>query len=126
MMDTRRDAKTTAYSQQAHCLLDAKTNESIDMWTVADSCTMTPREQLQWMGYSVRTGGAQLGEWRFTAWVAWDGAALAADWARINATELYSHAGDGGTGPDAFDEFENANVVKEHPEVAAVFQRHWP
>lgn len=106
-------AKTAAFSQQAHCLVDPHTNLAIDVWTVADSCTVTPRSQLQYMGYSIRTPA-----WRLTAWVEWDGAALRADWTRVNATELYDHAADTGVGVASLDDFENVNVAVAHPEVA--------
>ena len=75
---------------------------------------MTPRAALQFMGYSVRTA-----TWRFTAWLDWDGAALKADWASVNSTELYDHAGDPGVGIAAFDDFENVNVADAYPQVAA-------
>lgn len=107
-------AKTAAFSQQAHCLIDPHTNESIDVWTVADSCTVTPRSLLGWMGYSIRTK-----DWRFTAWVAWNGAALTGEWNNINSTELYNHSADQGVGISAFDDFENVNVAAANPEVAA-------
>ena len=48
-------AKAAAFSQQAHCLVDPHSNLTIDVCTVADSCTMTPRLLLQYMGYSMRT-----------------------------------------------------------------------
>ena len=107
-------AKTAAFSQQAHCVIDPRTNQSIDVWTVADSCTVTPRSQLGYMGYSIRTA-----EWRFTAWVTWDGAALRGNWHDVNSTELYDHSTDTGVGVAAFDDFENVNVQQQYPHVAA-------
>lgn len=107
-------AKTAAFSQQAHCLIDPHTNQTIDVWTVADSCTVTPRSQLQYMGYSVRTA-----QWRFTAWLAWNGTSLGGDWQNINSTELYDHSHDMGVGIAAFDDYENENLASTHPDVAS-------
>jgi iduronate 2-sulfatase len=107
-------AKHAAFSQQAHCLIDPHTNLPIDVWTVADSCTMTPRESLGFMGYSIRTN-----EWRLTAWLQWDGDALQADWSAINGTELYNHTGDDGLTLSALDDYENDNVAHLNPGVVS-------
>ena len=106
-------AKHAAFSQQAHCLIDPHTNLPIDVWTVADSCTMTPRNSLGFMGYSIRTD-----DWRFTAWLQWDGAALRANWSAVNATELYNHTGDDGLTLSALDDYENDNVAQLNPDIA--------
>ena len=52
--------KLAAFSQHAHCLIDPKTNDTIDPFKAADSCTVTPRAQLQYMGYSIRSN-----DWRY-------------------------------------------------------------
>ena len=54
-----------------------------------------------------------------TQWLAWDGAALRPDWSRPVGLELYSHSGDDGMAPNAFDDFENENLAGR-PELAAV------
>jgi len=43
-------AKKAAFSQQAHCIIDPHTNLTINVWEVADSCTVTPKDQLGYMG----------------------------------------------------------------------------
>lgn len=108
-------AKRAAFSQQAHCLTDPKTSLPIDVWTVADSCTMTPRDSLGYMGYSIRTD-----DWRLTAWLRWDGARLQADWTAVNGTELYNHTGDDGLTLSALDDYENENVAHLHPDIVDV------
>jgi hypothetical protein len=78
--------KTAAFSQHAHCLRNDTTLAPIDPFVTADSCTVTPRSTLQYMGYSVRTD-----EWRYTEWLEWDGTTLQGKWDSVNATELYDH-----------------------------------
>ena len=107
-------AKRAAFSQQAHCLIDPHTSLPIDVWTVADSCTMTPRDSLGYMGYSIRTSA-----WRLTTWLQWDGAELQANWSAINGTELYNHTGDDGIGLSALNDYENENVAQKNPDVVA-------
>lgn len=105
-------AKRAAYSQQAHCLIDPHTNLPIDVWTVADSCTMTPRDSLGYMGYSIRTD-----DWRFTVWLQWDGKKLRADWNSANITELYNHTGDDGLSLSALNDYENENIAEANPDI---------
>ena len=69
-------------------------------------------------GYSIRTG-----DWRLTAWLPWIGASLAGDWSRPNATELYDHKGDSGTGLGALDDYENENVASQSPAVVDELMR---
>ena len=69
-------------------------------------------------GYSIRTE-----DWRLTAWLPWIGASLAGDWSRPNATELYDHKGDSGTGLDALDDYENENVASQNPAVVEELMR---
>eukprot|EP00928_Gymnodinium_smaydae_P063613 TRINITY_DN47134_c0_g1_i1.p1 TRINITY_DN47134_c0_g1~~TRINITY_DN47134_c0_g1_i1.p1 ORF type:complete len:281 (-),score=36.71 TRINITY_DN47134_c0_g1_i1:218-934(-) len=107
-------AKHAAFSQMARCVTDAITGKEIDIWTTADSCTRTPKDKIGYMGYSVRVS-----TWRFTMWLEWDGLQLAANWNKVNATELYDHHGDHGTGPTMFDEYEHENVATSHPDVVA-------
>ena len=76
---------------------------------------MTPRTELGYMGYSVRTES-----YRFTTWLKWDGAALKGDWGGAgDMTELYNHTGDAGTGLSALDDYENVNLARE-PENAGL------
>jgi hypothetical protein len=117
-------SKPAAFSQHAHCLRDpANRYAPIDPFKTADSCTATPRDELDWMGYSIRTD-----DWRYTAWVGWNGTSLQPLWGVVNATELYSHALTPGGGPtdQDFDAWENANEASE-PEhsgvVAALHQQ---
>ena len=46
-------AKKAAFSQQAHCIVDPHTNLTINVWEVADSCTVTPKDQLGYMGVRI-------------------------------------------------------------------------
>eukprot|EP01045_Picozoa_sp_COSAG04_P022160 COSAG04_NODE_2466_length_4076_cov_22.944933_2_plen_104_part_00 len=69
-------------------------------------------------GYSIRTE-----DWRLTAWLPWIGASLAGDWSRPNATELYDHKGDSGTGLGALDDYENENVASQNPAVVGELMR---
>lgn len=108
--------KNAAFGQHARCLRDPRNGYApIDPFATADSCTMTPRDQLDWMGYSLRND-----EWRFTVWVAWDSATLQPRWDLVNATELYSHTVvAGGPSDQSFDAWENVNEV-ENPRYATV------
>jgi len=109
-------ARDAAFSQQAHCFRDPHTNATIDVWTVADSCTVTPRDRLDVMGYSVRVEC-----WRMTRWLNWLGAEERADWAGApNATELYAHCG-GDESQSQFDRYENENLAAD-PAHAAVLR----
>ena len=142
-----RSEKTAAFAQHARCLRDPAHGYSpIDPYTTADSCTVTPRENLDWMGYSIRTD-----DWRYTAWVGWNGTSLTPHWDVVNATELYVHTveeygagGDegegggeggeggggegtrGGSGPSDqdFDAWENVNVVNKPGHAAVVTALH--
>ena len=72
-------------------------------WDRTD-CQDIPRENFDYMGYSIRTD-----EYRYTEWRAWNGAKLQAHWdIAPNGTELYNHTIDnrssslqGGFGPFA-------------------------
>jgi hypothetical protein len=46
-----------------------------------------------------------------TQWVRWNGTGLRPDWAAPVGTELYTHAGDDGMAPAAFDDYENTNLA---------------
>ena len=114
--------KSAAFGQHAHCLRDVKNNYApIDPFVTADSCTVTPRDQLDWMGYSIRTD-----EWRYTEWVGWNGTSLQPRWDLINATELYSHAlpGLGGATDQSFDAWENVNEASDPKHASVVAQLH--
>jgi hypothetical protein len=78
------------------------------------SCNSVPRSQFDFMGYSVRNA-----DWRYTAWLPWDGAALRAEWDGEAVEELYAHTGDVG---GSFDDYENANEAAANPQVAAALR----
>lgn len=71
------------------------------------------------MGYSARTTG-----WRYTEWVAWDGAALAPVWDAVAARELYDHRGEA-TYPTNFDvgELENVASLLEYESTVEMLSR---
>eukprot|EP00041_Stephanoeca_diplocostata_P018916 m.400503 g.400503 ORF g.400503 m.400503 type:complete len:235 (-) comp21159_c0_seq27:55-759(-) len=52
-------------------------------------CLFDPKETFDWMGYSVRSDG-----FRYTLFVAWDGAALKPRWDQVWGEELYDHRAD--------------------------------
>ena len=74
------------------------------------------------MGYSIRTSA-----WRYTEWVEWDGVQLRPMWAKLNATELYTHTPTAGHDVNDFDHWENenqaANDPKHTPVMAELSQR---
>ena len=72
------------------------------------ACNNVPREQIPFMGFSVRTK-----LWRYTVWLPFDGRKNRADWSNSTSKvdELYSHAGDDGSN---FNLFETVNVAEEH------------
>ena len=96
--------KGEAYHQYPACGMSALNQTRM-------SCNSVPRSQFDYMGYSVRTAA-----WRYTAWYAWNGSALQAEWGGAYAEELYSHAGDDGS---SFDKYESANEAAANPGVAA-------
>jgi len=111
--------KTAAFSEYPRCPQNVS-----EPWDDTTSCIKTNKSDFTVMGYSVRTEN-----WRYTAWLHWDGANLVGDFSKSPvAVELYSHAGD--TEAD-FDAFENvnlagnpkyANVLSEHYDIAV---KHW-
>lgn len=79
------------------------------------ACNNTPRDKFDYMSYSIRTP-----EWRYTTWLEWDKTNLVPKWDGPFAAELYSHAGDDGTAATkSLDAFENENLAKAQPDVAA-------
>jgi arylsulfatase A-like enzyme len=81
------------------------------------SCNNVDKREFDYMGYSVRNS-----EWRFTAWLVWDGKKLEGQWAagpKFYAEELYSHHNDTGVDHDAF---ENENVADQAQHTAVKAQ----
>lgn len=86
-------------------------------WDDRTSCVHTKRENFTVMGYSVRVP-----DWRYTAWMWWDGSKLAGDFTRPAAgVELYAHSGDD---ESDFDLYENVNVASVPANKAVVAQMH--
>jgi hypothetical protein len=56
--------------------------------------------------YKMRTSNMSV-----TQWLKWDGANLLPMWNESVGVELYSHVGDVGMAPAAFDDFENVNLA---------------
>ena len=54
------------------------------------------RDAINFMGYTMRTVGEDLGSWRYTEWATWNGAELRPDWTRLAGRELFNHTGDDG------------------------------
>ena len=100
-----------SFSQMARCPASGLGPES--------ACNSVTRADTAYMGYSVRVD-----EYRYTAWLAFNGTLNRADWAGVDAPspigtttasslmgeELYSHVGD--TNGD-FDAFENENLAMQ-------------
>ena len=80
-------------------------------------CVQVPRATIDFIGYSVRSP-----RWRYTEWLAFDGALLHGDFSRRVASELYDHLGDDGSAHD-WDRFELENVAAD-PANAAVVSAH--
>ena len=100
--------KKAAFSQYARCGLNVSTGYYA-------RCSNLKREDIEVMGYSVRTA-----KWRFTEWFAFNGTQLKANFSQTLATELYSHKGDDGSD---MDRSEVENVVYD-PVNAAVVAKH--
>eukprot|EP00949_MAST-11_sp_MAST-11-sp1_P002236 g2236.t1 len=96
----RKDPESYAFSQMARCPVHDQPLNS--------ACNNVPREQIPFMGFSVRTK-----LWRYTVWLPFDGRKNRADWSNSTSKvdELYSHAGDDGSN---FNLFETVNVAEEH------------
>ncbi len=81
-------------------------------WDDRSSCGSTPRADFNVMGLSVRVP-----DWRYTAWMHWNGTLLLPDFSKpAAAVELYAHSGDN---ESSFDMYENENVASD-PANAAV------
>lgn len=94
--------KDAAFSQMARC-------PAVGTLGPESACNTVPLLKIPYMGFTVRVDA-----WRYTAWLAFDGATNTAGWDDPRALigeELYAHAND--TGVD-FDAFENVNVVTEN------------
>ena len=74
---------------------------------VCGHCVTTPSSEFEYMGYSLRSPRG----WRYTEWVAWDGAAIAPNWTDVRGVELYDHRNDTGSELGDFNAWENANVA---------------
>ena len=108
--------KTAAFAQYPRC-------PQFDMLRQATNweCLDVPNKNISHMGYTVRTRDA-----RYTEWRRWS--RCKADWedpSNLVASELYNHTGDTGLGRNAFESFENVNLVhlpSSQPAVATLSQ----
>ena len=94
-----------AFSQQAKCYQKDKptphpTPEQRTLQATM-TCEFVDREDMDFMGYSVRTA-----EWRYTEWAPWNGTALGPRWDALVGRELYDHR----AGTDPWNN-ENDNLV---------------
>jgi hypothetical protein len=122
-----------AFMQQARCYQKgaATPNPTALQATLTRmmTCEFVPRDKMDFMGYSIRTR-----EWRYTAWLRWDGSLLAPMWNASVGVELYDHraATMPAHGHSGWRENENlaavpahAVVVSElHSQLKAHFSRH--
>jgi hypothetical protein len=77
-----------AYSFASGLAACAK-DRAVDAARYLTPCAETPREQIDWMGFSVRTA-----DWRYSVFCRWNGAALRPDFDRCAPAELYNHTRD--------------------------------
>ena len=91
--------KTAAFSQYPRKVKDPRTPWKDNGIIHTDRATFTH------MGYSVRVA-----DWRYTEWVAWNGAALLPVWSDVRYRELYDFRGVAAY-PTDFDAAESVNVA---------------
>eukprot|EP01044_Picomonas_judraskeda_P026232 COSAG03_NODE_7886_length_860_cov_1.473062_1_plen_134_part_00 len=98
------------------CPAGGHAGEVYSPYVAKDDCADTPKETIGYMGFTVRTAA-----WRFTQWVVWDGARLQPDWAKVNASELYSYDECSTSLCDNdFDAHDNVNVVDDPSHASTV------
>lgn len=79
---------TLAYTNAADNEVTGCVADAVDAsWYVP--CALTPREDFDWMGMSVRTS-----IWRYSIFCRWNGAELRANWSSCEQVELYNHTYD--------------------------------
>ena len=79
-------------------------------------CNNVPKEEFDYMGYSLRTK-----EWRYTVWLVWNQTSLRPEWdASESEEELYSHHGDDS---EDMDKWENENLANSQPQIAAALRK---
>ena len=100
--------KTAAYHQYPACGCKHAPEQCYNQ--TRQACNNAKRDTFNAMGYTVRVA-----DWRYTAWLPWNGTTLRADWDGPRATELYDHKGDDSTDMDAY---ENVNVAAQNQAVA--------
>ena len=99
--------KKAAFSQMARCFGGkGGVGDNYTSWSQPDACTLAMPDKIEFMGYSVRTA-----DWRYTEWVEWNGNELRPNWAKLNATELYTHTPVAGHDVNDFDHWENVNLA---------------
>ena len=96
--------------EAAQCAWDA----AADGGAYAVPCALAPRSAFDAMGVSVRTS-----EWRYSAYCAWDGAALRVQFGNCSSEQLYDHRGGGAQQPLFDPEGELVNLAGD-PRFAAV------
>jgi len=96
-----------------HGMPGAESNHT-NSWESMSDCHWVERNYIDFMGYRMRTSNMSI-----TRWVRWDGKHLRPDWNHVVGTELYSHEGNTGLGPEVYDDFENENLA-EKPEYASI------
>ena len=79
---------TLAYTSAADNEITGCVADAVDArWYVP--CALTPRQDFDWMGMSVRTA-----TWRYSLFCRWNGAELKANWSSCEQVELYNHTHD--------------------------------
>lgn len=101
-----RPWKKAVFSQYGRCSFDESTG-------YYQRCSGQDRDQIQVMGYSVRTEN-----FRYTEWFSYNGSSV--DFSKTVARELYDHTTDIG---DDFDAYDQVNVAS-NPAYAKVVDEH--
>lgn len=103
-----------AFSQYPRCWPDGMKGDKAAFYKMV-RCTAVEKEDIAYMGYSIRTA-----QWRYTEWAKWNGNKLKPDWSKLAGVELYDHTND--TPEDSktsFEQFENKNVADAHADIVS-------
>lgn len=93
--DLRAPGPDFAYTQYPRC--PAGGDPSVPTGWAKNYCKSTSRNDIDWMGLSVRDR-----RWRFTLWLPWNGTTWSPEWAAApEGVELYDYAGSNGSDFDA-------------------------
>ena len=90
-------------NESGQCAYDAAVDAAYSV-----PCALAPAPDFDVMGMSIRTA-----DFRYSAYCAWDGASLAANFSQCSSFELFDHRGESGVAPYFRPDGELVNVVDE-------------